>query len=61
MGLACEGHRECSSRIHSDNGRGGELPGCRPKKTNLLASLAAQPQVADPRIEGSRGYANLCK
>ena len=36
----------------------GDLPGCWPEKTGLLAG---QPQIADPGIEGSRGYANLCK
>lgn len=39
----------------------GALPGCLPKKTSLLASLAPQPGATDPGVAGSIGYANLCK
>lgn len=47
--------------IHSQDGWGGGTDRQPAKENQLPANLPPQPEVADPGIDDSIGYANLCK
>lgn len=47
--------------VHGQDGWGGGSARQPAKENQLPANLPPQPEVADPGIDDSIGYANLCK